>query len=110
MFMVTKEMEYLLERVTKYYMALHVGFDSTTNRDAMREAIKQFEKNIGKVNVYPYPSEEAKQQVKMNISWEANKVFLAKSDKLFIPKLMLTSIDHLENVVANIALYHSKNQ
>lgn len=110
MFMVTKDMEYLLERVTKYYMALHVGFDSTTNKDAMKEAIKQFERNIEKVNLYPYPSEEAKQQVKMNIAWEANKAFLAKSDKLFIPKLMLTSINHLENVVANIALYHSKNQ
>lgn len=110
MLMVTKEMEYLLERVTKYYMALHVGFDSSTNREAMQDAITQFEENIGKVNVYPYPSKEAEQQVKMNISWEANKKFLARSEELFIPKLMLISVEHLENIVANIALYHSKNQ
>lgn len=110
MLMVTKEMEYLLERITKYYMALHVGFDSSTNREAMKESIEQFETNIGKVNVYNYPSEEAMHQEKMNISWGANKKFLAKSEELFIPKLMFLSIDHLENVVANIALYHSKNQ
>lgn len=110
MLMVTKEMEYLLERITKYYMALHVGFDSATNREAMQDAIAQFEENIGKVNVYKYPTRETEQQVKMNISWEANKKFLARSEELFIPKLMLISVEHLENIVANIALYHSKNQ
>jgi len=110
MLMITKEMEYLLERVTKYYMALHVGFDSSTNREAMQDAIAQFEENIGRVNVYKYPTKEAEQQVKMNISWEANKKFLARSEELFIPKLMLISIEYLENIVANIALYHSKNQ
>jgi len=60
--------------------------------------------------VYKYPFKEIEQQVKMNISWEANKKFLARSEELFIPKLMLISIEHLENIVANIALYHSKNQ
>lgn len=110
MLMVTKEMEYLLERITKYYMALHVGFDSATNREAMQDSIAQFEENIDKVNGYKYPIKEIEQQVKMNISWEANKKFLARSEELFIPKLMLISVEHLEKIVANIALYHSKNQ
>ena len=110
MLMVTKEMEYLLERVTKYYMALHTGFDSATNREAMVASIAQFEKNIGKVNLYKYPVKEIEEQIKMNISWEANKKFLARSENLFIPKLMMISVDHLERVIANIALYHSKNQ
>jgi hypothetical protein len=110
MLMVTKEMEYLLERVSKYYMALHVGFNSSTYREAMQESINQFEENIGKVNSYKYPSNETEKKERMNISWEANKIFLARSEDLFIPKLMFASVNHLEDVVAKIALYHSKNQ
>lgn len=110
MLMNTKEMGYLLERITKYYMALHVGFNNTTNKEAMQESIEQFEKNINEINLYQYPSNEAVHQVKMNVSWEANKAFLAESENLFIPKLMFISVEHLENVISKIALHHSKNQ
>jgi len=110
MLIITKKMEYLLERITKYYIALNVGFDNPTNQDAMQEAIDKFQENIQIVNVYQYPDEEVMAQVKMNISWEANKVFFSKYDTLFVPKLMFTSVDHLEEMVAKIALHHSKNQ
>lgn len=110
MLMVTKEMEYLLERVSKYYMALHVGFNSPTHKEAMQEAISQFEGNIKQINGYIYPEKEIETREKMNTSWKANKIFLAKSEELFIPKLMNISVKHLEDIVAQIALYHSKNQ
>jgi len=110
MLMVTKEMEYLLERITKYYMALHVGFNTATNKEQMQESMRKLEENIEKINLYTYTEETHKIQVKMNESWKANKIFFDKSESLFIPKLMFTSIDYLENVVGQIALYHSKNQ
>ena len=110
MLMVTKEMEYLLERITKYYMALHVGFDNDVNKEQMHESITKLEENIEKINLYQYPEETQKMQVKMDESWKSNKIFFDKSETLFIPKLMFTSIDYLENIVAQIALYHNKNQ
>ncbi|HIP14848.1 MAG TPA: hypothetical protein EYG94_08945 [Campylobacterales bacterium] len=110
MLMRTKKMEYLLERITKYYMALNVGFDNTTNKESMQESINGFEENIKMINAYKYPLKQVREQVKMNISWEANKVFFAKSKDLFIPKLMFISVDYLESIVSQIALYHSKNQ
>ena len=110
MLMVTKEMEYLLERITKYYMALHVGFNNDINKEQMQESITKFEENIEKINLYQYPVETQKMQVKMDESWKANKIFFDKSESLFIPKLMFTSIDYLENIITQIALYHSKNQ
>lgn len=110
MLMVTKEMEYLLERISKYYMALNVGFRSSTYKEAMQEAIDKFEGNIEKINLYAHPDKEIGNKINMNISWEANKIFLSKWEELFIPKLMLSSVSHLENIVAQIALYHSKNQ
>jgi len=110
MLMTTKHMEYLLERITKYYMALNVGFNTPTNQESMQEAISKFEENAKKINTYAYPEKEREMQVYMNTSWEANKLFLAKSDKMFIPTLMFSSTRNLENTIANIALYHSKNQ
>ncbi len=110
MLMTTKKMDYLLERITKYYMALNMGFNNPTNQESMKEAMNEFEENIQKINLYKYPEEQVKAQINMNMSWEANKVFLTKSDTLFIPKLMFTSTEHLENMIAKIALYHSKNR
>lgn len=110
MLMVTKEMEYLLERVTKYYMAVHVGFNSATNKEQMQESIAKLEENVAQINSYTYPAEFQQTQLKMNESWKANKSFFDQSETLFIPKLMFTSVDYMEDVVAQIALHHSKNQ
>ncbi|MEA3433965.1 MAG: hypothetical protein U9R13_05235 [Campylobacterota bacterium] len=110
MLMVTKEMEYLLERITKYYMALHVGFNNDINKEQMQESITKLEENIVQINNYTYPAEFQKVLVKMNESWKANKSFFDQSETLFIPKLMFTSVDYMEDVVVQIALHHSKNQ
>ncbi len=110
MLMVTKEMEYLLERVTKYYMALHVGFDNSTNKEQMKESIIQLTQNVEQINGYSYPSEFQVMQTKIDESWTANMSFLSQSDTLFIPKLMFASIDYMEDIVVQIALHHSKNQ
>ena len=106
----TKKMEYLLERITKYYFALHAGFDNMTNQEAMADAMKKFEKNIAAINLYKYPAKELKLQNKMNFSWKMNKDFFQKTKELFIPKLMLDSVGYLESIISKIALYHSKNQ
>ncbi len=110
MLMVTKEMEYLLERITKYYMALHVGFDNDVNKEQMQEAISKFEENIQKINLYQYPVGTQNIQVKMDESWKSNKIFFDKAETLFIPKLMFISVEYLENIVTQLALYHNKNQ
>ncbi len=110
MIMVTKEIEYLLERVTKYYMAIHVGFNNTTNKDQMQESITRLEENLAQVNNYSYPEEFRKIQLQIDESWKANKHFLVRSETLFIPKLIFASVNHMENILAKLALYHTKNQ
>lgn len=110
MLMVTKKMEYLLERMTKYYMAFGVGFNTASNKEIMEDTIEKFEENLEKINLYDYPDELENVQAKINEFWESNRIFFEKSDKLFIPHLMLTSLVYIEDVIAKIALYHSKNQ
>ena len=110
MFMITKEMEYLLERIIKYYMAQNVGFENATNQEAMRDALKQFETNRQQINSYHYEGETLEDVAKLNRGWEATDSLLSDENTLFIPKLMFLSVNYLENIVANIGLYHSKNQ
>ena len=110
MLMTIKKMEYLLERITKYYMAVNAGFKTTTNKEQMKDSIHEFEESLAKVNLYDYPYALAKERSKVNNLWKMNKVFFDKSNKLFIPNLLVNSVLYLENIMDKIALYHSKNQ
>lgn len=110
MLIVTKKMQYLLERITKYYMALNAGFNNTTNKEQLDRAFLQFEKNLETINLYTYPYQLEKQREKINKVWGKNKPFLNQSKKLFIPLLLFVSIDYLETIFDKLALYHSKNQ
>jgi len=110
MLMTTKEMEYLLERISKYYMALNVGFKSTTYKEAMQEAIDQFEENLAKVDLYNYPAKEAAKKEILYTTWEANRIFFEKEGEVFIPSLMKLSVDYMEKLLIQLAQYHNKNQ
>jgi len=110
MLMVTKEIEYLLERITKYYMAFNVKFNTHTNRMQMDESIANLEKNLEKIDLYIYPNDLEEEKEKLKKYWQINKHFFQKTESLFIPNLVLPSIDKLEDIIAKIALYHSKNQ
>ncbi len=110
MLMLTKKIEYLLERVMKYYIAIHVDFNTPTNQEQMKKAINSIEEGFVEISLYEYPKEMKMIQKNLNDSWRANRLFFNKSDKLFIPKLMFISISHMEKMIDEIALYHSKNQ
>ena len=110
MFMLTKKIEYLLQRVTKYYMAIHVGFDTFSNNEQMEKSISMLESNLNQINTYQYPPDMQETQQALDTSWKFNKSYFKSTKELFIPKLMMLSVTNVEDIVANIALYHSKNQ
>jgi len=110
MLMAAKQMEYLLERMMKYYMALHTGFDNCTNRKQMHEAVTLFDTQLRKIKRYHYAGKFKDTKERVLEGWQVNDGFLKKSNTLFIPKLMMLSTDYLEHQIMKIALYHSKNQ
>ncbi len=110
MLIIAKKMEYLTERMMKYYIALHVGFDNPNNKEQMKEAIGKFDENMKQIAAYDYPKEVRPVEKEMVRAWKANRGFLSRSESLFIPKLMLLSTNVLEELTARIALYHNKNQ
>ncbi len=110
MLMTTKKIEYLLERVTKYYIAVNAGFDNSTNKEQLQMSMTEMEENLLTLSAYGYSKEMRAVQLKLDRAWKANRAFLMRSGVLFIPKLMLISIAEQEEIVAQLALYHSKNQ
>lgn len=110
MLMLTKKIEYLLERVMKYYIAVHSGFNSPTNQEQMKEAINGIEESLVEISSYHYPEDLQGVEEEVNYSWSKNRTFLAKTDTLFIPKLMFLSVSYMTDLIDQIALYHSKNQ
>lgn len=110
MLMLTKKLSYLMERVMKYYMATHVGFDNSTNKEQLQDAIEEVERSLHEVARYPYNREMQVAQREILRAWYSHKTFLEKSKTLFIPKLMFTSTYYMEEVLAKLELYHSKNQ
>lgn len=110
MLITTKKMGYLLERIMKYYIALHMGFNNSTNKEQLKNAILKFDRNLHSISLYKYPQYIAILKTKLIQQWGVNKIFLEQSDKIFIPQLMDMSAVHLEALIAQITLYHNQNQ
>jgi hypothetical protein len=110
MLMVAKKVNYLLERVMKYYIAIHAGYNTPTNNEQMNIALAEIEENLITLNNYDYPQDVVVVQNGVNEAWNANKNYLNQSNVLFIPKLMILSVNYMENLVNELEIYHSKNQ
>jgi hypothetical protein len=110
MLMAMKELEYLLERVSKYYIASNLNLDKVNNFEHMINAILKIDKIIEEVNSYEYPADLEKESKEINMIWKTHREFLYKSEKLFLPNLLESSMKNLEKIIQNIALYHKKNQ
>ena len=109
MLMLSKKLSYLMERVMKYYMAKHVGFDNMTNKEQMQAAIDEMERILQEIAAYPYNNEMQATQKALQDAWVSHKRFL-EEETPFIPKLMFTSVYYMEDVLSRLELYHSKNQ
>ena len=110
MLMELKEFEYLLERVSKYYIASNLNLDKFNNFKHMGDAIVEIEAILKVINRYDYPKALKKERKVMNESWGVYREFLYKSQKVSLPNLLLLSEKNLKEIVEKIALYHKKNQ
>ncbi len=110
MLMLFKNLEYLLERISKYYVAYALKLDKNNNFKSMKEAIANVDDMLIDINAYSYPDKLLVDVDKMNKIWKKHKHFLYESDDMSIPNLMLSSNGILKNTIKKIALYHKQNQ
>jgi len=109
MLMTSKEIQYLIERATKYYMAFQVGLDTPSNYEQMKKAIVEIDNNIKEIYLYKYPYELEKKLRKINQVWMRNRFFLNRVNDASIPYLLLGSTEYIKILLKDIEQYHKKN-
>jgi len=110
MLMNLKELEYLLERVSKYYMASILNLNKISNTQHMKDALFNIEKILTIIKKYSYSKEMGKEQRRIITYWKNNKKILKKSSKLSVPNLLSIFIKDFQESIKKLELYHKKNQ
>ncbi len=110
MLMSLKEIEYLFERALKYYIASTLDIDKNNNTKNMKHAITDIDQILENINHYAYPDPLLMDIKELNSRWSVYKKYLYKSNEVFVPNLLLSSLSTLTDMTKKIALYHKKNQ
>jgi len=109
MFMLSKEIIYLLKRVNKYYLASYIGLNSHTNYEHMQKAIRDMDSSLRKMNSYNYPIELENRLNEINKIWDRDKNFFYQVEELSIPYILSNSTEYMENLLMKMEQYHKKN-
>ncbi|MEA3455570.1 MAG: hypothetical protein U9R26_03600 [Campylobacterota bacterium] len=104
-----KNMAYLLERMSKYYMVFQAGFRDHNNIKQLQDAVTSFDTLLGKVNEYDYNSNTAEDLNNINRYWKVARSYYLSLEKSNIPNILYISVEYLENNIVELELYHSKN-
>ena len=110
MLMHLKELEYLLERVNKYYIASILDLNKISNKQHMKNALKKVENILKIIKEYHYPKETKKERSKILNYWKSNKKFLNISTDVSLPNLLLLFTKNFEDSINKLELYHKQNQ
>ena len=110
MLMNLKELEYLLERLTKYYIASIMNLNIISNMKQMQKTIEEIEYTLKIIKAYPYPKKTKTEETKIIKTWKTYKKILTVSPDLAIPSLVSISIKNFKDNIKVLELYHKKNQ
>ncbi len=104
-----KNMAYLLERMSKYYMVFQAGFRDHNNIIQLQDAVTTFDTLLEKVNNYEYNSDISKDLNNINNYWKVARSYYLSLEKSNIPNILYISVEYLEKNIVQLELYHSKN-
>jgi len=110
MLMNLKELEYLLERVNKYYIASILNLNKISNEQHMRNALVKVENILKTIKEYPYPKKIKKERTKILQYWKSNKKILNISTKLSVPNLLLLFTKNFKKSIKKLEIHHKQNQ
>ncbi len=104
----SKQIEFLVERSAKYYMALEIGLNDEVNRRQMMQAMEELEADLQTVEHYPYPKTMAPYKKRLSRAWSVTKSLIDRRKKLFASNLLVLAGNETEQVAQQFVLYHRK--
>ena len=109
MLVTVEHMLFLLERINKLYIAYQAEFHDYTNVAQLKQAVKDFDADLSKVNAYKNYSDKAlKSRDKLNDFWPVAQEFFADVQKAALPVIVLASAEKLLNELDNLDDFHHK--
>jgi len=109
MLMKMKDISFLIERMTKFYMAIAEGGDVINYAEMLDESMQKMESNLAALESYPYASEDLDTLRTLKRNWEALKKFYLDYKNLKVPSIVLLASLGVEENARALELYHSKN-
>ncbi len=110
MLMKMKDISFLVERMTKYYMAIMTEYDSENNLEMLSESIVRMEDDLLSLKEYNYSSKNIEHLFDLQNNWQALKKFYLNYKTLKLPSIVLLASDEVRNNALILETYHSKNQ
>lgn len=110
MFTYAKKISYLIERMSKYYMAYQAGFNEHNNIQQLTLAIQSFNDMLTKFDDYQYMETQQKVLTDIRQYWYVSEQFYLNLEKTKLSNILYISSLYLEGEIAKLELYHSKNQ
>jgi len=104
---VINEMEFLLERASKYYIAFRAGYTDDSNVIQAQNAVKKFGILLKRIQEYNYPDEIKNGPVKKLLKyWPVSKDFYLGIKKSDLPTIVFISTKHMKRALDKLAKYH----
>ena len=110
MLMSTREMTIQLSSMVKYYILYTLNPKDKKSIDSLDDAINSFEDRLKDIKRYDYGLKTTKTKDEMIGAWKSMRQYLTNIDKLKVPALLSISSKDIQNLLATLGIYHSKNQ
>ena len=106
-----EEMEFLLGRASKYYIAFRAGYTDEINIRQAKQSVDEFEKLLAKVQNYTYSNKLANSAVKkLSKYWPVSKSFYLGIKKNELPTIVFISTKHMKKALDKLVTYHKKDK
>ncbi|CAA6823870.1 MAG: Nitric oxide-responding transcriptional regulator Dnr (Crp/Fnr family) [uncultured Sulfurovum sp.] len=104
-----KELKYLIESTSKYYMAFQIGLKNRVHHIEMYKIIQEINNNLQLISKYNYPHRLRKKLTKIQNIWEYNQTFFTNLEESSFPNLLLTSNTYIKTLLIELANHHKQN-
>jgi hypothetical protein len=104
-----KELKYLVESVSKYYMAFQIGLRESSHEIEMQQAIQAINKNLKSISDYHYPYRLTNQLKKIKSIWKYNQTYFKNLKETSYTYLLLSSYSYLKTLLIDLEKYHKQN-
>ncbi len=102
-----EHMIFLLERITKYYVAFKNGFTDHNNVVQINDAILEFERNLKELKKFRYPASHQKYVKKLVKFWPTARGFYRSVEKKNLSMIVSVSTGYLEKSLYALEKHHS---